>query len=607
MRDRRDGTGGSGLMDVVAFSWRCWRPYRATGALLLALVFADKLFWIGFAYSLKFTTDRLGANGDPSAVLLVLAGMLAAFPAVVVVNVIGDRLTARVRARMANDVRVSLFEHLQRLSAAFYVRAQHGDLVARFAADLNAIERVVSERFLHAVAAVVAAAITVALLLTLNAPLTGAALALLALIASFARRLAPRLVAATHQRRRAEAQVITRVHEALRGQPVVRAFSLQAAMRRDFQARLAHLTARYVDSFFAQALLDKSFILAIVYVVLLTLAAAILLVARGALPAGAMVAFMVLLVALQKDLLMLTTHVVHMIEGTGGLRRIQELLAVAPEIVEAPAAPALPRFSREIRFEHVSFGYTAGRRHLEAIDLTIPAGAHVAVVGPSGAGKTTLLHLLLRAYDVTTGRITLDGHDLRAVSQASLRAQLSIVFQRAFLFDATLLENIRLFDAGVPRRDVEAAARAAGLHEVVAGLPEGYETVVGEDGGRLSEGERQRVAIARAILRDPAILLLDEVTASLDAETAAAVHRTVERLARARTVISVTHDLAQAARADAIVVLDGGRLAGYGRHEALLAGTPVYGRLWSERAWDASAGAPPRLSAGSHTRSSSTR
>ncbi len=571
------------VRQILRFAWACWRPYRAAGVALVLLLVVDKLFWIGFAYTTKLVVETLERGGDPARTSWLLVGALVVFPAVGALGILGDRLTAGVRAGIANDMRRRMFAHLQRLSADFYAATRHGDVVARFAGDLSAFERVVSERVVHALVAAAAAAGTVALMWHLNGVLTVGVLAPLAVAVAVARRRTPALVAAVYQRHAAEADVLSHVQQQVRGAEVVRAFGLEARAVGAFEARLETLRRSWVESFFAQAVLDKAFVLAVVYVVLVAIAGGGVLVARGLVGAGTMVAFVVLLAALQKDLLILVTHLLRMLEASGGLRRVEELLAETPGVVDAPGAPDLPRAPAAARFEAVEFRYARDGFRLGPVSLAVGAGEHVAVVGPSGAGKTTLLRLLLRFYDATEGRVAVGGHDVRAITQASLRRRIGVVFQSSFLFDATILDNIRLFDADIPPSRVEAAARAAGIHEVVAGLPDGYATPVGEDGARLSAGQRQRLAIARALVRDPSILLLDEVTAALDAAGAAAVEATVESLARARTVVAVTHDLRQAARAPRIVVLDAGRVVGDGPHDVLLEDCEVYRRLWHQR------------------------
>jgi ABC-type multidrug transport system fused ATPase/permease subunit len=282
------------------------------------------------------------------------------------------------------------------------------------------------------------------------------------------------------------------------------------------------------------------------------------------------------------------------IDAAIGLRRLDELFQQQRAILDAPGALALPSFQRALRFEHVTFSYNGqanghggGSEHgataqqqLTDINLTIEAGQFVAFVGPSGAGKSTIFNLLMRFYDVSGGRITLDGHDLRNITSASLRAQMGVVLQETFLFNTTIFDNIRIVKPEATEAEVFAAAQAAELHDFILSLPDGYQTIVGEGGGRLSGGQRQRVAIARALLVNPTILLLDEATSSLDADTAAAVNATLQRVAAHRTVIMITHHLPSVVNADQIFVLKQGQLVEQGDHETLLAQGGLYHQLW---------------------------
>jgi ATP-binding cassette subfamily B protein len=231
----------------------------------------------------------------------------------------------------------------------------------------------------------------------------------------------------------------------------------------------------------------------------------------------------------------------------------------------------------------VSFSYTGEHKNLDNVSFTIRRGAQVAIVGGSGSGKSTALGLIARFYDPDAGKVTIDGRDLRTGTLASLRGQMGVVFQESFLFNTTIRENIRHGRPDASDAEVEAAARAAEIHDLVVSLPDGYDTIVGERGGRLSGGQRQRVAIARAIVRDPALLLLDEATSALDPTTEAAVNGTLERLGRARTVVSVTHRLASTVGADQILVFERGRLVEQGTSSELLAHGGMYKRLWDKQ------------------------
>ena len=572
--------GKPGLKTILFYAWRRWQPYRRAGASLMGMILLDKLFWVFFAFGLKYIIDHIRDSSHHGTTLWVFFSFLVLFPIISAVNIYSDRLMAAMRVNITNDIRCDIFDHLQKLSINFFKNAQLGDLISRFAGDLSVIERAVSERFIHSIICLCAIAIDVALLLYLNWYLTLGAFLLLAAAPILVKKLSRSFTEASYNMQQAGSQIINTVQENIRAQPVVQGFNLNRQMSATFHEKLKAFAIRYIDSFFIQSLVDKSVILTVVYIVILVNAAGLMLVRSGRLSPGDLAAFLVILIAAYKDLLIASNHVVHLFRGIGGLRRIQELLGIRPQIVDQAAAVRLAPFRQEIRLENVSFSYNGKNRQLDRVDLGIPAGHYLAVVGPSGSGKSTLLSLIPRFYDVSDGRIAVDGQDIRHVTMASLRSQIGIVFQETFLFDASILENIRLFDETIPMSEVDAASRAAEVHDFIQSLPEGYHTPVGENGALLSGGERQRVAIARALCRHPKILLLDEITASLDARVAASVEATVESLAKARTVISVTHNIAQASRADRIAVMEGGKLVELGPHDELLAGDGLYARLW---------------------------
>jgi ATP-binding cassette subfamily B protein len=299
---------------------------------------------------------------------------------------------------------------------------------------------------------------------------------------------------------------------------------------------------------------------------------------------GSLVAFLSLHAVVSKDSYDLTKKVIPaLISSSGGLQRIEELLAEPEEVANAADARTLSRIEGPLALENVTFGYTPERPVLSGVSVTVAPGERVALVGPSGSGKSTVLQMLLRFYDPQRGRVTVDGLDIRSVSLESLHGQMAAVFQESFLFAGTIRENIGLGKLGAELEEIRAAARAAEIDEVITALPDGYDTPVGELGGRLSGGQRQRVAIARAVLRDPAVLLLDEATSALDPGTEAAINATLDRLAAGRMVVLVTHRLASARTADRIVVLDGGRLVESGSHDELLAGGGLYHGLWQKQ------------------------
>jgi ATP-binding cassette subfamily B protein len=381
--------------------------------------------------------------------------------------------------------------------------------------------------------------------------------------------------------KREQAALASAVQENLKGQEIIRIFGLQNSTLTRLNRQLGDLYERTVHATFLSMLVGTSSSFGVVLVQLFVVGLGAYFAFNNYITVGTLVAFVALLADVSTDAYNLSKKVApSLIAAGGGLQRIEELLNEPPTVTDAPKAMPLPRLASAIRFEDVGFSYTGQESILSHVNLTIPAGQFVAFVGPTGAGKTTMLRLIARFYDPTAGAVTFDGHDLRGVTQASLHDQMGAVFQDTFLFNASIRENIRMGKLDATDEEVEHAARAAEIHDFIAGLPDGFETQTGELGALLSGGQRQRLAIARAILRNPAILLLDEPTSDLDPATEAAINATLARLARNRTVITVTHRLSSVQNADQIFVLDHGHLVLQGRHEELIGGPSIYANLW---------------------------
>ena len=328
-------------------------------------------------------------------------------------------------------------------------------------------------------------------------------------------------------------------------QPVIKAFGLEQQWLSHFTQRLGALVQSSTRVGFLSALVGvRSAGISILMLQVVVMGVGAYMTFSGSLSIGSLVSFQSLFLALSWSLSYVTQYVPILVQAADGMQRIEELLRETPQVVDTPAATPLQRLQQAICFEDVDFGYTHEQRQLHGMCFTIRAGESVAFVGASGSGKSTILQLLTHFYDPVAGQITLDGRDLRHVTQASLRDQCGIVFQDSFLLNTTIRDNIRVGKPGATDVEVEAATRAAELHGLIESMPAGYETVVGERGGRLSGGQRQRIAIAPPMLRDPAILILDEATSALDATTEAAINLTLAHIGRSRTVIAVTHRLA---------------------------------------------------------------
>ena len=550
------------------------------GALILGGLSLELAFYVSLPLSFRVLIDHAIIPRDGRLLMVLLAGLAGVFALAALAGIGKERLLARVVARVLNDVRLAMFDHLQRLSTAFYARASTGDLVARFSSDLATLELALAKALPTLIYACLQVVISTLLLFWLNARLALITLAALPVCVLGPRLLSARATDASYRRRREEAAVLSAVQEDIGAQAVVRAFGLQESRRARFRAQLHALGDAATRASYLGSLVGKTTEVGVNLVQVLIIGVGAWLVFEDRLAVGALFAFIGTFVNLGIALSNLSGALPAVLQATTGLRRIDELLEEPVGVRDAPDASAAPRLAHEIRLDRVTFSYTGEGLALDDVTLDIPAGHSIALVGGSGSGKSTILNLITRFYDPQGGSVTIDGRDLRTVTHRSLLAQIGIVSQETVLFDTTIRENIRMARPGATDVEVEAAARAAEIHDFIVSLPQGYETAVGERGGRLSGGQRQRLALARAILREPAILVLDEATSALDPATEAAIQQTLERLGRARTVIAVTHRLSTAVDAGSIAVLDRGRLVECGRHGELLELGGVYHRLW---------------------------
>jgi ATP-binding cassette subfamily B protein len=556
------------------------RLHRRPLVLLLLVLMVETVFNFSFPLVSQALIDRGLIQRDFRVVAGVLVFLGVAAVVVAVLGVAADYLSARVFSAMVRDIRERLFAHLQGLSMPFFTRTQAGGVLSRFSGDVAAIEGTLATAIPWFLVPLLEVVYSVVLMFVFNfwLALLGSLVFPLTLLGP--RFFAARAFALGYDKRKREAEVLSAVQENVSAQALVKAFGLQGLARTRFH-RINQGWLRIAFLFdFVSALVERSSSTSVYVVHLLIFGLGAYWAFEGDLSVGTLVAFEATFLSMGYALTYVTQFTPALAQAAGSMRHLDELFAEKPQVVDAPGATALPRLEREIAFDGVSFRYPDGAFALEGVDLRIPRGTSVAIVGASGSGKSTLLNLLMRFYDPYRGAVLVDGHDLRTVTQESLRAQVGIVFQDNFLFNASILENIRLGNPEASLEQVQAAARAAEIHTFIQTLPRGYDTVVGERGAELSGGQRQRLAIARALVRDPAILVFDEATSALDAATEAALNLTLRKVARRRTVITVTHRLRSAAAADRIVLLDAGQVVETGTHDELLRQDGAYAALW---------------------------
>jgi len=559
------------------------RPYRRQTAWLLLLLLIDVAFTAAWPLGFKVIIDDVLGARDRRLLAVILGALFGGVLIASAASLARDYVYAHLSAHVLHDVRVKLFVQLQRLSLDFYTRVGVGDLLGRFSSDLTAVE--------GAITSAVAALLLNAMVIVLGTAMLVALewrLALLAVVGLIICVLAPhgitkRAAAASYDARQHQARLADTVPENITAQPVVKAFGLEQHSVDRFRREsldVAHVTKRAgFLSYIAERLPNVVILISEIVVV----GVGILLVFYGYRPLGTIVAFHAVFLNITASVGGLAYVMPVLLQSLGGLRRIEEVLGEHPRVCDASAANVLPPLAAAIELRNVVFGYTDTLTNLDDVTIEIHKGEFVALVGPSGSGKSTMLNLILRFYDPVSGTVAFDGRDIRTVTQASLRAQMSVVFQENVLFNIPVRDNLRLADPDATDGDVQAAACAAEIHDFIATLPDGYDTVAGERGGRFSGGQRQRLALARALVRDPAILLLDEATSALDPATEAAINQTLLRVAAGRTVVSVTHRLSTIVHADRIYLLDRGRVREYGRHDELLQRNGLYAQLWRKQ------------------------
>jgi ABC-type multidrug transport system fused ATPase/permease subunit len=566
----------------VATLARLTAPYKLRTGLAVGALLAGTLTALAPPYLAKLAVDEGIRERDLHLLSLLIGFFLLAGFANLVAGSAQTYFTGWTGERILADLRTKLFRHLQRLSLGYYERTRAGVIISRLTNDVDALDQLVTDGVTSLVQNTLMLGGSAVILFVLDWRLALATLSVfpvMAIATGLFRVRSSRAYSAVRERL---GLVTATLAEDIAGMRVVQSFAREHANQRHFREVNSHYRAANQETVILNGFYFPfvDFLAAVATAIVLGYGG--WLVLGGDVTVGTLFAFLLYLSNFFDPVQQLSQLYNTFLSAVAALDKIMDVLDEEPELEDSPGAAPLPPIEGHVRFENVRFGYGDGPEVLHGIDLDVPQGMTVALVGHTGAGKSTIAKLLARFYDPREGRITIDGHEVRDVTQESLRRQLGIVPQEGFLFAGSVRDNIAFGRPDATLDDVVAAAQAVGAHEFITELEDGYGTDVNERGSRLSLGQRQLVAFARALLADPGILILDEATSSVDIGTEQRIERGLRRLLAGRTAFIIAHRLSTIRRADLIVVLEHGRVVEQGTHEQLIARRGLYLSLYGD-------------------------
>jgi len=593
MRRSRPGSTAEGTPDIRTFArvlpdlWPEGRPdLRLRVVLALVCLVLAKAATLTLPFVFGAATDALapGEGGAIAAPVALVAAYALARLSSTVLQQLRDGVFARVSQHALRGLALRTFEHVHRLSLGYHLARRTGAMSRVIDRGVKAIDFLLRFVVFNIVPLMLELMIVAGIFwVTLGFAYFAVLVVTVAVYTVFTFRVTEWRVKIRQQMNRDDQDAHQKAVDSLLNYETVKYFDAERREAERYDRAMGAYADAAVRTQTSLSFLNSGQALIIAAGMGAVMAMAALAVARGTMTVGDFVMVNAFMIQITVPLNFLGTVYREIRQSLVDMREMFDLMDTPPEVVDAPHARPLRVGEGRVRFRAVDFGYGPERQVLHGVDFDVPGGARLAIVGPSGAGKSTIARLIFRFYDVTGGAIEIDGQDLRDVTQASLRAALGVVPQDTVLFNDTIGYNIAYGRAGASRAEIEAAARAASIHDFVAGLPEGYDTMVGERGLKLSGGEKQRVAIARTVLKNPPILILDEATSALDTHTERAIQGELTRLGEGRTVIMIAHRLSTVVEADEILVLDAGRVVERGRHTALIARGGAYAAMWARQ------------------------